>query len=74
MAKPMSMKAARVNAKLTQVEAAKKIGVTQNTIYRWEKGEIAPSFRHMHKICNAYNLDSCDDIIFLPEDNALSVD
>lgn len=68
----ISMKAARVNAELTQVEAAKIIGVAPNTISRWEKGISAPTFKYIRPIVEAYGLKSFEDIIFLPTDNANS--
>ena len=69
----ISMRAARVNAGLTQVEAAKIIGVAPNTISRWEKGISAPTFKYIRPIVEAYGLKSYEDIIFLPTDNAKSV-
>ena len=63
----MTLKAARVNAGLTQEEAAKSIGVTKNTIYRWEIGVSSPSFKRLHTICEVYGVDSLDDLIFLPK-------
>lgn len=68
----ISMRAARVNAELTQVEAAKIIGVAPNTISRWEKGISAPTFKYIRPIVEAYGLKSFEDIIFLPTDNANS--
>lgn len=69
----LTLKAARVNAGLTQKQAASIIGVTDNTISRWELGISSPTFKHLPNICKAYNLKSYDDIIFLPKNNALSV-
>ena len=66
------LRAARVNAELTQVEAAKIIGVAPNTISRWEKGISAPTFKYIRPIVEAYGLKSFEDIIFLPTDNANS--
>lgn len=68
----ISLKAARVDAKLTQEQAAEAIGVTQNTISRWENGVSVPNYKHIPSICKAYG-KSYDDIIFLPSDYALSV-
>lgn len=68
----ISMRAARVNAELTQAEAAKIIGVAPNTISRWEKGISAPTFKYIRPIVEAYGLKSFEDIIFLPTDNANS--
>lgn len=69
----ISMRAARVNAELTQVEAAKIIGVAPNTISRWEKGISSPTFKYIRPIVEAYGLTSYEDIIFVPTDNAKSV-
>lgn len=66
----ITLKAARVNVGMTQEEAAKRIGVTANTISRWELGISAPTFRYMQPICEAYGLKSYDDIIFFPKNNA----
>ena len=68
----ISMRAARVNAELTQAEAAKIIGVSPNTISRWEQGITSPTFKYIRPIVEAYGLKSFEDIIFLPPDNANS--
>lgn len=36
------MRRARENAKLTQREAAARMGVEQSTVHRWEKGKLSP--------------------------------
>lgn len=69
----MTLRAARVNAGLTQQEAAEKIGVTANTVSRWELGVSSPTFKYMRPICVAYGLNGYEDIIFLPRNNAKSV-
>ncbi|WP_270649194.1 helix-turn-helix transcriptional regulator [Limosilactobacillus mucosae] len=33
----LTLKAARVNAGMTQIQAAKKLGVSNQTLGRWEK-------------------------------------
>ena len=66
----ISLRAARVNAGLTQEQAAKAIGVSPNTVSRWELGISAPHYKHLSKICKVYGLKSYDDIIFLPKNNA----
>ena len=68
----ISLRAARVNAELTQAEAAKIIGVSPNTISRWEQGITSPTFKYIRPIVEAYGLKSFEDIIFLPTDNANS--
>ena len=66
----ITLKAARVNVDLTQEEAAKAIGVTQNTVYRWEKGVSAPHIKYIPKICEVYKLENYNDVIFLAATNA----
>ena len=66
----ITLAAARVNAGLTQAQAAEAIGVKPNTVSRWEKGYNDPQFKHVLKICEVYGLESYDDIIFLPKNNA----
>lgn len=66
----ISLKAARVNANLTQEQAGKAIGVSTNTISRWELGVSAPHYRYFSSICETYGLKSYDEIIFLPKNNA----
>lgn len=60
----LSLKAARVNAGVTQEAAGKAIGVERNTIGNWEKGKSAPRIDQMYDLCKLYNI-SVDDI-FLP--------
>lgn len=60
----ISLEAARVNAKLTQEEAAKQIGVSRQTIINWEKGKVIPRIPEMKTISVIYNIPQ--DNIFLP--------
>ncbi|WP_441561900.1 helix-turn-helix transcriptional regulator [Colibacter massiliensis] len=52
----ISLKAARVNAELTILEAAKKIGIGKDTLIKWEKcsGLVNPIYQE--KISAAYNM------------------
>lgn len=59
----ISLKAARVNANLSQRDAAKKIGVSTDTIGKWERGLCVPNIRYIPKIEHAYGL-KYDQIIF----------
>ena len=59
------LKALRVNADLTQEEAAKIIGVTKATILNWENNNTSPTGTQLMKICAAYNCEIED--IFLPD-------
>ena len=46
----ISLAAARVNAGLTQVEAAEKAHVSNKTINNWENGKVSPSFANVENI------------------------
>ncbi|MCM1357900.1 MAG: helix-turn-helix domain-containing protein [Prevotella sp.] len=69
---PITLKAARINCGLNQGEAAKQIGVCRATLMSWEKYRSFPKVIYLHAIEKAYNM-KYDDIIFLPDDNALNV-
>lgn len=62
----ISLKAARVNAGLTQKNAAKKIGVSLSSIKNYESGKSFPDVRVIKRIETAYGI-SYRDIIFLPK-------
>ena len=67
----ISLAAARINANMTQEEAARAIGVSKGTIISWEKGRISPKYNQMVKLCEVYKMPL--DAIFLP-DTLLKVD
>lgn len=60
----ITLKAARVNAGLTIVQASKKIGVGKDTLIKWEKNPGLVSAIFMNKISEAYSID-IDNINFL---------
>ena len=60
----ITMEAARVNAKLTQDEAAKLQGVSRATIINWERGKTIPSIPNLNKMAEVYGIST--DNIFLP--------
>lgn len=60
---PIHLKAARVNAGLTQAEAAKKLGISKNTIVNYEKYKSKPCIEIAQKMAELYKL-TVDDIIF----------
>ena len=62
----ISMRAARINAELTQAQAAKCVGVSIKTLQMWERYETSPNARYIDKICEAYGR-SYDGIAFTPE-------
>lgn len=61
----ISLKAARVNAKLTQKEAASRIGVDVSTVVSWENGRTSPKATHLDALCKLYDIPV--DHIFLRE-------
>lgn len=50
----ITLEAARVNAHLTQSEAAEKLGVSRSTIQSWESGRTSPSVIQADQISNVY--------------------
>ena len=50
----MTMKALRINAGLTQREAAKAINVTTGTLCRWERGRTAPPIDKVIQLAALY--------------------
>lgn len=59
----ISLAAARVNANLTQEEAAKRMKIGKRTIINWEKGTVTPSFADVNLLSKIYNIPI--DNIFL---------
>ena len=59
----ITLKAARVNAGLTQKEAAKKIGISYQTLSDYEKDESKIKLSMIIKMCSVYNMPI--DCIFL---------
>ena len=51
----ISLRAARVNANLSQAEAAQLIGVCKATLQNYEKGETIPDWDTVDAISRAYN-------------------
>ena len=60
----VSLKAMRVNAEMSQFEAAKALGVTKNTIFNWETYKTSPNANQLIRLCEIYGC-TMDDI-FLP--------
>lgn len=63
--KQISLRAARVNAGLTLVEASKAIGISKYTISKYENGDAVPRWDVFCKFCKLY--DCTPDFIFLPK-------
>lgn len=60
----ITLRAARVNAGYTQIEAANKIGVSKESISNWERGKSYPDVPQLKKIEELYKVDY-KDLIFL---------
>lgn len=56
MSESITLKAARVNAGLTQKEAGEKIGVDAGTIRSWEQGKREPRISQAYAIAKLYGL------------------
>ena len=59
----ITMKAARVNANLTQKEAAKALDISKNTLMNYERGRSVPKVDMARKMAALYGL-AVSDIIF----------
>lgn len=62
----ITLKAARVNAGLTQEEVAKKVKKSKNTIVNYESGKRSPDMVTGKALAELYGC-SVDDLIFLPD-------
>jgi len=56
----ISLKAARVNAEMTQKEAAEHVGVDVSTVVSWENGKTSPKAVQLQRLCEVYGVDSVD--------------
>lgn len=65
----ISLASARVNAGLTQKEAAQKLNVSNRTLWQWEKGYTIPKADKIDAICALYNIPY-DNLIFFTKNNA----
>lgn len=61
----MSIKAARINAKLTQKEVCDVLNIANSTLIRWEQEETFPTVPQLKKLCELYRCQMDD--IFIPE-------
>lgn len=69
----ISLEAVRVNAKLTQKEWAKKLGVSNATVINWEKGNTEPSLTQLRKMSELSGIPM--DFIFVPDkSNSIEID
>ncbi|MCY4584251.1 MAG: helix-turn-helix transcriptional regulator [Chloroflexi bacterium] len=66
------LRAYRLMAGWTQLQAARKAGTTQPHIHNLEAGKYNPEMKTLHKLANAYNCDITD--FFVPEDMVENLD
>lgn len=59
----ISLKAARVNANLTLIEAAKRLGIGKDTLLKWERNSDIVQPRYQKIISKVYNMP-IDNIFF----------
>ena len=52
----ISLRAARINAELTQEQAAKLMGRNKQTIVNWESGKTEISFGDVLRLCQVYDV------------------
>ena len=60
----ITLKAARVNANLTQSEVAKLLRKNKQTIVNWENGKTPIDLGNLSLLCKLYNIK--EENIFLP--------
>lgn len=56
----MTLKALRVNAGYTQVEAAKELDITPETLSNWERGKSFPTVPQIKEIEKLYSTKYAD--------------
>ena len=61
----ISLEAVRVNAKMTQKQWAKALGVSNTTIVNWEKGNTEPSISQLREMSKISGVPM--DFIFVPD-------
>lgn len=63
----MTLKALRINKGMDQKTAAERLGITPETLGRWEQGKSFPNVRQITRIEKLYST-TYSDINFLLED------
>lgn len=67
----LTLKAARVNKGLTQMDVANHLHINKGTLINYEKYRTIPDIETAKVMAALYGV-SVNDLIFLPEDCALS--
>ncbi len=66
----ITLKACRVNVNASVKEEARFVGVSEDTVYKWEGGKSAPRLGHAQKLVEFFNSKGfdvlLDNINFLP--------
>ena len=52
----ITLKAARVNARLTLDDVAKRVGISKHTIINWEKEKSCPKKYAIEALCSIYGI------------------
>ena len=65
----ISLAAARVNANLTQTDAAEKIGASKSSIVKWESGKTPIKFETLIELADLYGVPV--DCIRIPTKSTL---
>ena len=56
----ITLKAARVNAGLTQTDVETKLGYARSTLTRWETGKCVPRADKLAALCTLYGVSVTD--------------
>lgn len=62
----ITLKAARVNAEMTQAEAAKALGISKNTLLNYEKYKTIPDIEKSKQMAKLYGC-TVNDLIFFKQ-------
>ena len=64
----ISLKAARVNANMTQAEVAKRLKKSKVTINAWEQGKVRIDLANFKMLCDIYQMP--ESAIILPGESS----
>lgn len=52
----ITLKAARINAGLTQQQVENATGYARSTLTRWENGKVSPRLENLEVLCKLYGI------------------
>ena len=61
----ISLRAARINAGLSQKEVAQILKISNKTLHNWESGKTSPDAKYVDALCELYKV-SYNDLNFCP--------